>query len=177
MSWSVRFHPALGFSKSPRSGAEDFKAADQEGTCQDPTLKCWVTASLSRCWAGDWFTGGGWVQVGTVLAPSTLDLHPRPTSGSSSVYFSYLWAPYTYPQKMHHKAFLPGLTECLKKPNISDIFLFFCDVILAWRIPGTKESGELLSIGLQRVRHYWSDLTHTLPQLYLLQDILHKLSR
>ena len=32
--------------------------------------------------------------------------------------------------------------------------------ILAWRIPWTEEPGGLQSIGLQRVRHAWSDLTH-----------------
>ena len=30
--------------------------------------------------------------------------------------------------------------------------------ILAWRIPGTEESGGLQSMGLLRVRHNWSDL-------------------
>ena len=30
--------------------------------------------------------------------------------------------------------------------------------ILAWRIPGTKETGRLQSIGSQRVRHNWSNL-------------------
>ena len=30
--------------------------------------------------------------------------------------------------------------------------------ILAWRIPGTVEPGGLLSMGLHRVRHDWSDL-------------------
>ena len=30
--------------------------------------------------------------------------------------------------------------------------------ILAWRIPWTEELGGLLSTGLQRVRHDWSDL-------------------
>ena len=30
--------------------------------------------------------------------------------------------------------------------------------ILAWRIPGTAEPGGLLSMGLHRVRHDWSDL-------------------
>ena len=29
---------------------------------------------------------------------------------------------------------------------------------LAWRIPGTAEPGGLLSVGLHRVRHDWSDL-------------------
>ena len=33
--------------------------------------------------------------------------------------------------------------------------------ILAWRIPWTKGSGSLQSIGLQTVRHDWSDLAHT----------------
>ena len=31
--------------------------------------------------------------------------------------------------------------------------------ILAWRIPGTEEPGGLQSIGSQRVRHDYSDLT------------------
>ena len=30
--------------------------------------------------------------------------------------------------------------------------------VLAWRIPGTGEPGGLLSTGLHRVGHYWSDL-------------------
>ena len=30
--------------------------------------------------------------------------------------------------------------------------------VLAWRIPGTREPGELLSMGLHRVGHDWSDL-------------------
>ena len=29
--------------------------------------------------------------------------------------------------------------------------------ILAWRIPWTEEAGGLWSMGLQRVRHNWSD--------------------
>ena len=30
--------------------------------------------------------------------------------------------------------------------------------VLAWRIPGTGEPGVLLSVGLHRVRHGWSEL-------------------
>ena len=33
--------------------------------------------------------------------------------------------------------------------------------ILAWRIPGMKEPGGLLSMGLLRVGHDWSDLAAT----------------
>ena len=33
--------------------------------------------------------------------------------------------------------------------------------ILAWRIPWTEEPGGLQSMGSQRVRHNWSDWTHT----------------
>ena len=33
--------------------------------------------------------------------------------------------------------------------------------ILAWRIPWTEEPGGLQSMGLQRVRHDWSDLTYS----------------
>ena len=32
--------------------------------------------------------------------------------------------------------------------------------ILAWRIPWTEEPGRLQSMGLQRVKHDWSDLAH-----------------
>ena len=35
--------------------------------------------------------------------------------------------------------------------------------ILAWRIPWTEEPVRLQSIGLQRVRHDWSDLAHVHP--------------
>ena len=33
--------------------------------------------------------------------------------------------------------------------------------VLAWRIIWTEESGELLSMGLQRVRHDWATNTKT----------------
>ena len=33
--------------------------------------------------------------------------------------------------------------------------------ILAWRIPWTEEPGGLQSMGLQRIRHDWSNLAHT----------------
>ena len=38
-------------------------------------------------------------------------------------------------------------------------------VILAWRIPGIEEPGELQSMGSPRVRHDWNDLAHTYPLL------------
>ena len=37
--------------------------------------------------------------------------------------------------------------------------------ILAWSIPCTEEPGGLWSIGLQRVRHDWSDLAHSKGEL------------
>ena len=33
--------------------------------------------------------------------------------------------------------------------------------VLAWRIPGTEESGGLQSIASQRIGHGWNDLAHT----------------
>ena len=36
--------------------------------------------------------------------------------------------------------------------------------ILAWRVPGTEEPGGLLSMGLHRVGHDWSDLTAAVIQ-------------
>ena len=45
--------------------------------------------------------------------------------------------------------------------------------ILAWRIPWTEEPGGLQSMGLQRVRHDWSDSTHTAQcQLFWLFQLL-----
>ena len=48
------------------------------------------------------------------------------------------------------------------------VYKYFCwenemathSSILAWRIPWTEDSGRLLSIGLQGVRYYWSNLAH-----------------
>ena len=37
--------------------------------------------------------------------------------------------------------------------------------ILAWRLPWTEETGGLQSMGLQRVRHDWSNLAHTHIQI------------
>ena len=39
--------------------------------------------------------------------------------------------------------------------------------VLAWMIPWTQELSGLQSIGLQRVGHDWSDLTHTARQSIL----------
>ena len=36
--------------------------------------------------------------------------------------------------------------------------IYFCFIVLAWKIPGTEESGGLQSMGSHRVRHDWSDL-------------------
>ena len=38
--------------------------------------------------------------------------------------------------------------------------------VLAWRIPGTGEPGGLLSMGLHRVGHDWSDLAAAAASLY-----------
>ena len=41
--------------------------------------------------------------------------------------------------------------------------------VLAWRIPGTEEPGGLLSMGLHRVGHDWSDLAVAVRQyIYIL---------
>ena len=38
--------------------------------------------------------------------------------------------------------------------------------ILAWTMPWTEEPGRLQSIGLQRVRHNWSDLAGMHTKIY-----------
>ena len=40
--------------------------------------------------------------------------------------------------------------------------------ILSWRIPWTEEPGGLQSIGLQRVRHNWNDLTQRVTIMIIL---------
>ena len=48
--------------------------------------------------------------------------------------------------------------------------------VLAWRIPGTGEPGELLSMGSHRIRHDWSDLAVAVSVHWKLQStskILH----
>ena len=42
--------------------------------------------------------------------------------------------------------------------------------VLAWRIPGMEEPGGLLSMGLHRVRHDWSDLAAAVNQLLLKEN-------
>ena len=42
---------------------------------------------------------------------------------------------------------------------------------LAWRIPGTKEPGGLLSMGSHRVRHDWSDLAAAVDNILKSRDI------
>ena len=43
--------------------------------------------------------------------------------------------------------------------------------VLAWRIPGTRESGGLPSLGLHRVRHDWSDLAAAADSILKIRDI------
>ena len=44
--------------------------------------------------------------------------------------------------------------------------------VLAWRIPGTGEPGGLLSMGLHRVGHDWSDLAAQSYNILYVQDII-----
>ena len=48
--------------------------------------------------------------------------------------------------------------------------------ILALKIPWTEESGRLQSMGLQRLGHDWSDLTHTQqsPELAETAKVIHR---
>ena len=80
------------------------------------------------------------MQLDTVPGSEHLGSAPKTSYGVPECVLLLSMALNTYPQK---KAFLLGLTECLKKLSILDVFLFFCEVILAWRIPWTKESGGL----------------------------------
>ena len=49
--------------------------------------------------------------------------------------------------------------------------------IFAWSIPWTEEPGGLQSIGLQRVRHDWSNWTCTYTPMYLYSLIRKKMSQ
>ena len=61
------------------------------------------------------------------------------------------------PLVIQNQVYLPaiiyrGLILCMEKEMASH------STVLAWRIPGTGEPGELPSMGSHRVRHDWSDL-------------------
>ena len=49
---------------------------------------------------------------------------------------------------------IPGLGNPMEKGTTTH------SSILAWRMPQTQESGRLLSMGSQRVRHDWATFTH-----------------
>ena len=43
--------------------------------------------------------------------------------------------------------------------------------VRAWRIPGTAEPGGLLSMGLHRVSHDWSNLAAAAADYYIFQQV------
>ena len=76
-------------------------------------------------------------------------------------YFSLFMSP-----SCHISHSLAQCPSSLTVNPLSPCLLFWCSEkemathtsILAWRIPGTEESGGLPSTGSRRVRHDWSDL-------------------
>ena len=48
--------------------------------------------------------------------------------------------------------------------------------VLVWRIPGTGEAGGLLSLGLHRVRHDWSDLADVCVRMCVCKRVVKDLS-
>ena len=61
----------------------------------------------------------------------------------------YFWSRYTYTYSDFTFTFLFHALEKEMAAHSS---------VLAWRIPGMAEPGGLLSMGLHRVGHDWSDL-------------------
>ena len=79
--------------------------------------------------------------------------------------------PVLLPRKSHGRRSLVGCSPWMAEgrtwlSNFTFTFHFHAlekematpSSVLAWRIPGTGEPGGLPSMGLHRVRHYWSDL-------------------
>ena len=56
--------------------------------------------------------------------------------------------------------------------NHSDLEMATHSSVLAWRIPGTREPGGLLSLGSHRVGHNWNDLAAAFWFDMNLQDVL-----
>ena len=96
----------------------------------------------------------------------------RPCTGAAAAYWREVW--HTSPPV--RAVSLPSLTDdllntvasichtCSSRP-INPFHLHALEKemathssVLAWRIPGTREPGGLLSMGSHRVRHDWSDL-------------------
>ena len=88
----------------------------------------------------------------------TLDLHPWVWPISNREFF---WFPENYPKQNLN---LQGTSNYLQSICIvlgiisNQKEMATHSSVLAWRIPGTEETGRLLSLGSHRVRHDWSDL-------------------
>ena len=79
-----------------------------------------------------------------ILLPRTDSGHPR--------WLNRLKNP---PAMQEMQVWSPGREDSLEEGMATH------SSMLAWRIPRTEKPGGLESRGLQRVRHYWSDWTHT----------------
>ena len=99
------------------------------------------------------------------------------TSKSYLILTSRIWqrrqwhpTPVLLPGKSHGRRSLEGCSPWVAegRTRLSDFTLTFHfhalekemathSSVLAWRIPGTGDPGGLLSMGLHRVRHDWSD--------------------
>ena len=95
---------------------------------------CWVPSIGSHRVGHDWSDLAAEITSGTPLQYSCLE---NPMDGGA------WWA------EIHGVAFHFHALEKAMATHSS---------VLAWRIPGTGEPGGLLSLGLHRVRHDWSDL-------------------
>ena len=77
--------------------------------------------------------------------------------------YAYLWSSLVIQMVKNPPAMWETWVQSLGQEDSPEEGMATHSSILAWRIPWTEEPGGLWSVGSQRVRHNWSDLTH--PQI------------
>ena len=77
---------------------------------------------------------------------------------SGSLTLSIWWASLVAQRLKHLPAMWETWVRSLSWEDHLEKEMAIHSSILAWRIPGREKSGRLQSMGLQRVRHDWSDL-------------------
>ena len=117
----------------------------------------------------------GWTTACWILFAVKLNLVFRGCSSSREKGMAP--TPVLSPGKCHGRGSLVGCSPCWGSDQLSNFpFTFHFHAlekemathssVLAWRIPGTGKPGGLLSMGLQRVGHNWSDLAAALRTDY-----------
>ena len=97
-----------------------------------------------------------------------LCLYSKALSFCQASHYTFFWAPVTTTL-----AFLKAFASLSSWESgwcVQSVLL--CSSVLAWRIPGTAEPGGLLSMGLHRIGHDWSNLAAVAVAVALLKFLV-----